>query len=634
MVRVEGATRTHETRHVTITRENMKNRSGRARPRAAHLIGLALTPVLLLAAASVASAESPPSDATDPAATATEQAPTDTEATPPTTEAAPPTTEAAPPTTEAAPPTTEAAPPTTEAAPPTTEAAPPTTEAAPPTTEAAPPTTEAAPPVSAPPTKAGSEPWAPMLVAVPAGVTATATADCAKGTASVAGYAPDETHTAYLELTYGDSTIRTQARLVNGEWHGSIDRPTYWPSDAVWWVAVTVDDANGDAFAAAHVPYTCRLPRAPQSYYATPGPGRATLSWFQNGTLPVTDYVIQRSTDATSWVTLNDGVSTATTYTATGLTNNVTYYFRIAAVGANGQGAYSFALSARPMAVPTVVRTVTATAGPLSTVVKWVAPASGTPYYYLVQYSTNRTSWTEQYASSSTRTYRITGLAPGVRYYVRMIAVNQSGKGPVSPMVSAIPTAASRPSAPFDVRLLTVQTDGDAFVFVAPDYNGGRTIISANVKCISTNGGVTRTGSAVGLYPYYVLVGNLTKLKTYRCTATLGNRLGTGPARTSAAFVVPVRPAAPTAVKAVVSGGLVTVTFTKTPAPNPIDYYEAICTSSNGGQLRSGFIQAKAAASIRIFGLTSGKRYACRVQAFNMVGTGPFSAASAAFIAP
>lgn len=497
----------------------------------------------------------------------------------------------------------------------------------------APPTTEDPSPPTDAPHKAGPQEWAPTLAAAPpAGVTATASADCTTGTASLAGYPAGENHTAYLTLYYGDSTVRTNVTFQQ-TWNGSLPRPVVWPSDAVWWVAVTADDAQGDAFAAARVPANCLRPRAPQVFGSAPGPGRASLQWFQPATLPVTDYVIEHSLNGTSWTTVTDPVSTATAHTVTGLTNNVNHWFRVAAVGANGTGDFSNSVIVKPSALPTVPRRVSASAGPLSIVVRWQAPTSGAPFFYRIQYSTDRRAWTSLFASTPPAPFRITGLTKGKRYFVRVLAVNGSGDGPVSPVVSAVAGAASRPLSPIDVSLYRAQTDGDAFINVFPDYDGGRTIIKSSVRCTSSNGGATRTGTATGLFPTRPLVAGLTKLKTYRCTGTVTNRVGTSPARTGIPFVMPVLPGAPTNVTVSTAAG-VTVAFRKQSGPNPISFYQATCTSSNGGQTTFNSISSSSPASIRMFGLTSGKRYTCRVTAFNAVGTGPASRASAAFTAP
>ena len=89
------------------------------------------------------------------------------------------------------------------------------------------------------------------------------------------------------------------------------------------------------------------VPSAPRTLAATPTnqSGRLQLTWLapaSNGGAAIADYVIQRSPNGTSgWTTVSDGVSTATAYTVTGLTNGVRYYFRIFARNAAGNSAAS-----------------------------------------------------------------------------------------------------------------------------------------------------------------------------------------------------------------------------------------------------------------------------------------------------
>jgi hypothetical protein len=71
---------------------------------------------------------------------------------------------------------------------------------------------------------------------------------------------------------------------------------------------------------------TCRHPKAPAS----------------DGGAAITDYLVQISGDGGStWATVADGVSPATSATVTGLTNSARYMFRVAAVNAAGTGTRS-----------------------------------------------------------------------------------------------------------------------------------------------------------------------------------------------------------------------------------------------------------------------------------------------------
>jgi hypothetical protein len=106
------------------------------------------------------------------------------------------------------------------------------------------------------------------------------------------------------------------------------------------------------------------VPPAPTSLTATAGNAQATLSWSAPSVIaqaPITDYVVQFSSDSGStWTTFADATSTATSATVTGLTNGTAYVFRAAAVNAVGTGAYT---SASSSVTPTAGSVVTAITG-------------------------------------------------------------------------------------------------------------------------------------------------------------------------------------------------------------------------------------------------------------------------------
>jgi fibronectin type 3 domain-containing protein len=84
---------------------------------------------------------------------------------------------------------------------------------------------------------------------------------------------------------------------------------------------------------------------APARVVATPGDGKATLKWFPNAT---TAYAIKRSTTSGGpYTTIAESV-TDLTYTDTGLTNGVTYYYVVGGANAQGPGPDSAEVSAIP----------------------------------------------------------------------------------------------------------------------------------------------------------------------------------------------------------------------------------------------------------------------------------------------
>jgi hypothetical protein len=111
------------------------------------------------------------------------------------------------------------------------------------------------------------------------------------------------------------------------------------------------------------------IPDALTGLAAVPGNTQVALSWtapaFDGGT-PITDYVVEYklSSEPTVWTVFADGVSTLTTATVTGLTNDVSYDFQVSAVNAVGQSLVNSTSATPPSPyVPPVVPPVTLPGG-------------------------------------------------------------------------------------------------------------------------------------------------------------------------------------------------------------------------------------------------------------------------------
>jgi hypothetical protein len=113
-------------------------------------------------------------------------------------------------------------------------------------------------------------------------------------------------------------------------------------------VSITLGGSGGGG-AAEDARWDYFKPAAPTGVTATATNAQAVVSWTAPAIVvpPVTDYSVQYSTDGGSnWTTFSDAVSTATTATITGLTNNVATLFRVAGINGIGTGVYSTASSA------------------------------------------------------------------------------------------------------------------------------------------------------------------------------------------------------------------------------------------------------------------------------------------------
>jgi len=95
-------------------------------------------------------------------------------------------------------------------------------------------------------------------------------------------------------------------------------------------------------------------PNAPTGLSGLTSSGQVALSWsagLDKNEAPTTDYSIQYSTDGgTTWISVSHAASTAISFTVTGLTNGVTYKFRVAGVNIFGSDIYSSVISATPLA--------------------------------------------------------------------------------------------------------------------------------------------------------------------------------------------------------------------------------------------------------------------------------------------
>ena len=88
---------------------------------------------------------------------------------------------------------------------------------------------------------------------------------------------------------------------------------------------------------------TYGAPSAPQSITQTANASGVTLTWSAPATGTPNSYVIEKSTDGTSWASVTSVSSGTTSYLiSSGLSPSTSYFFRIAAVSSGTQGAYGY----------------------------------------------------------------------------------------------------------------------------------------------------------------------------------------------------------------------------------------------------------------------------------------------------
>jgi hypothetical protein len=138
----------------------------------------------------------------------------------------------------------------------------------------------------------------------------------------------------------------------NGSYIGIDANPNANEASGLWTVREAERLLRADKW-----PATPTVPGAPNP---VAGDEQVSLTWTAptGGSAP-TDYVVQYSSDGgANWTTFNDGVSTNTSATVTGLTNGTAYIFRIQAINVLGEGPFGSASgSVTPAAgvVPTLL---------------------------------------------------------------------------------------------------------------------------------------------------------------------------------------------------------------------------------------------------------------------------------------
>ena len=356
------------------------------------------------------------------------------------------------------------------------------------------------------------------------------------------------------------------------------ENPTYTPAQV--WAAMAADattgvitgKGTGDPDRLLHVTPQPRAPSAPTGVTAAVWPatgvgaGEVKLTWTapaDSGSEPITDYVVQSSLDGTTWTTVDDGVSTATTFTVSGLTGGTTYNFTVAAKSAVGVGTSSATVTATPASAPAAPTGLTAAVAPAAGLaagqvqLSWSAPGSNGSAItdYVIQSTIDGTTWTTVNDGVSTTTgFKLTGLTGGTSYSFRVAATNALGTGPWSATVTA--TAVSEPAAPTGLTAAVAPAAGVGsgevqLSWTAPAANGSA--ITDYVVQRSLDG-TTWTAVDDGVSAATTAkVSGLTGGTPYQFRVAATNGLGTGPWSSAIAATPVATPGAPGGLTAAVA---------------------------------------------------------------------------------
>jgi len=372
-------------------------------------------------------------------------------------------------------------------------------------------------------------------------------------------------------------------------------------------------------------------PGAPRNLQATPGDGQVTLDWqapSNDGGSPILLYTIYRGFSSGGEALLI-AVPVVTTYTDATVTNGVTYYYKVSATNAIGEGPKSNEASATPSApatLPGAPQGLSATPGDTTVSLTWSPPSSngGSPITnYKVYRGTTSGGKTLIATIGNQLSYSDGGLTNGVKYYYQVSAVNNAGEGPRSNEASATPTApAGPPTAP---RGLSA-SPGDATVTLtwsAPSSNGGSPITNYRIYRDTSSNGETWLGTIGNVLTYSDTA--VTNGVTYYYQVSAVNGVGEGPRSNEASATPSTSPGAPQGLNAVPGDAAVSLTWSppSSDGGSPITHYRVYRGPTSGGETLLTTLGV--VTSYTDTAVSNGVIYYYQVSALNSVGGGPRS---------
>jgi large repetitive protein len=152
-----------------------------------------------------------------------------------------------------------------------------------------------------------------------------------------------------------------------------------------------------------------------------------TLNW--GAITGATGYVVQESTDDATWSTINSPTASTLTYSATGLTADTLYFFRLAVTNAGGNSAWS-PVDSQMTSIAANSNFTVASASSYSNLASWTSQPTASGFKLQVQSgSGSSATWTQvgDLIPGSATSYTISGLSPNTAYTYRLITENAAG---------------------------------------------------------------------------------------------------------------------------------------------------------------------------------------------------------------
>ncbi len=382
--------------------------------------------------------------------------------------------------------------------------------------------------------------------------------------------------------------------------------------------------AANSAHGSLTITYSDGAPSAPLNLAGASATNAVQLVWnapSTPGSSPITDYVVEYGTSSGGpFSVFDDGVSTTTSTDVTGLTNGVTYFFRVTAINNIGAGApATTVVGIVPSDVPDQPTVDDATAFGGGAHIDFT-PGDSDIDINSYEYRLDGGTW--QTGSVDGGRMTITGLTNGTTYTVEIRATNDIGPSlPSSPAVTVTPIDVPQASTG------TLLSAGDGTIdasWVAPAGNNGSAVTDYVIQwATSIDGAYSTVDDGVSLDTTHQITG-LTNGTAYFVRIGAVNAAGTGPWSAPVSATPYTTPSAPTIA---ITPGDGSLTVAITPGFDGGSAVTSWQYRLNGGTWTS---TGSLAASFTVFGLTNATSYDISVRATNAAGIGAAAATASA----
>ena len=404
-------------------------------------------------------------------------------------------------------------------------------------------------------------------------------------------------------------------------------------------IAINSAGQSTDSNIVSVIPSTLPSPSAPEritDLKVVRDDGKVKLTWsapYDNGNT-ITNYEIKYWEVGTSNVK-SKTISAVTNAQITGLTNGISYAFKVIAINSAGSGPDSNIVSATPSAsvsasVPNQVRGVNAIPSNGQVFLTWVAPsANGSPitsYSVIVSEINSNTFTTFPNLGTVTQT-TISGLKNGVMYSFKVIAINAIGSSKESSSVTATPNE----RVPIQIlNLRATPGDGRVTLNWSIPSTAIDTISSFRVRQYAPGQSSFDTHTFLGQATKATITG-LQNGVPYGFSIVAVSFEGIGPESNivyATPTTAPSKQGIPNAIKdlsAVVSAGKVILSWTP-PSDNssPITRYNIQQQRSDYSSYTTHPVSGDSSEA-EIAGLVNGITYSFKISAINSVGASPDS---------